>query len=668
MSMRGKRAFAILLLCAIGLVPGAGRAATCVAYSLSRAQKELSATGSSNEDVRCLGGITRPLGIVYDQSTKELILVGQANEHEERLLLDDLVVAFRAVLKHDSVPAVSIDITPDTEQTGKQAVRFEGHIERTQLGRDLLAADVVLKKLGMGILSVGETVPSYLEMRATNWRETGLEDSVRSRFWFLPSKQSFVAVRDGVVVINRFELDVGVEVLSSRTIDSSDGPSSGQVPTDEIGTQFAQTLATRQQELCKKYPGLRRLESLFRFVGLAQGMARLQKKGTFSPNLSYWLSDYDVTKVETAIEYPLLVWAEFLRNDDKAVRMVVEGGIDLQTLLLELSDGDAQAFKEVVLLSKPEGDPLAWSVPLDGWPAIEVDDSQGSKEAGKRVDLPSHPLGRQLGTTLATRFEQAYAHDNMQLRLENITMMLPQQFHQPHALDLLQADNRWQNPFSQSDNASVQLASPSFAPVDSPTVLPQPYTTPQSFVPPMTFDVPEAISWMNQIEMPPPAFAGFQPRQNLLDSIEPLARQIGSPLDMAWNAIHEPIHQSLPIRDDPMAGMATPTAPLIPDNYTSFATPSHGYDPSNSFKGSTFTPAELSISSMPTIQETFQSYNNALSTQGRLLQPSDFGGGRTPDFSSPSIDLTPPGGFTPLMPSYSPPPSYTPYTPPATDW
>ncbi|MFH1922728.1 MAG: hypothetical protein ABIP48_22930 [Planctomycetota bacterium] len=541
-----------------------------------------------------------------------------------------------------------------------------------------MAADIVLKKLGMGVQSVGESVPSYFDMRAANWQETGLEDSVRSRFWFLPSEQSFVAVRDGVVVINKFELDVGVEVLSEETIDSSDESASGEVPTDEIGSQFAQTLVAHQQELCKKYPRLRRLEPLFRFVGLAQGMARLREKGTFSPNLSYWLDDYAVTEVETATEYPLLLWAEFLREGEKGVRMVVEGGIDLKTLVLELSDGEAQAFREVVLLSKPEGDPLVWSVPLEGWPALEVDGSKVDEETDPEVDLSSHPLSDQLGTTLVTRFEEAYAQDDMQQRLESIGMMLPQQILQPHALDLLQeqAGNQWQNAFSQPDFATVYqpdpssftpIDSPSFTPNDSPTVMPEPLTL-ESFAPPMTFDVPEAMAWMDRFETPPPSFEVFEPEYHLLDTIEPLARPMGSPLDTAWTAVNEPIHHPSPTWNEPMGGMETFGSPLMADFHTTFDSPSHGYDPSGGFDTGVLAPTQSPISTMPSIQETFQSYNDAHTWQN-TVQQSGFGGGYTPDYSAPQIDLTPPGGFTPFSPpSYSPPPSYTPYTPPSSDW
>ena len=672
MSTSGKCTFAVLFPLMVGVALVEAEAAKCVAYSLSQSQKDLSEGKAAGTDVFWLGGITRPLGIVCVEDTKELILVGQVDETAEHLNVDGLVVALRAVLKHNFVPAVSIDITPDTNQTGKQGVRFEGGIERTQCGQDLFAADIVLKKLGMGVLSIGKAVPSYFDLHAANWQETRIEDSVRSRFWFLPSEQSFVAVRDGVIVINKFELDVGVEVLTNATIDSSGDLPDGGVRTDEIGSRFAQTLVAHQEALSQKYPELKRLEPLFRFVGLAQGLARLQKKENLSPDLSYWLDKYTVAEVETATEYPLLLWAEFLRDGDKAVRMVVEGGIDLEALVLELSDGDAQAFKEIVLLSKPEGNPLVWPVPLEGWPALHNDDNEVEEVVDPLANLSSHPLSEELSTILQMRFEEAYVQDDMQQRLEGITMMLPQQIHQPHALDMLQeqAGNQWQNTFSQPDFAMHQPNSPSFTPIDppsftpndTPSFTPEPFTPNnsflplESFMPPSGFDVPEAISWMDQIETPPPSFETFEPEYHLLDTIEPLAQSMDSPLDAGWNAVHQ-FHQSSPTWNEPI-GMDTFPSPLTPEFSTMFATPAQGYDSSGGLGAGFSAPTHSPISEIPSIQDSFQSYNQAQSYHN-TIQQSDFGGGST--YSAPQIDLTPPGGFS--TPSYSAPsysaPSYS---------
>lgn len=144
----------ILFLVAIwvAVLPRPGEAGPFIAYSMKEAEGRLKRSGRSAPEVLEMGGITRIAGMVYDPSHGDLIVIGQANAGEEKTSLDDFVVAIRAMGIHKAWPLVSIDKTAETQATGRQVVRFEGGIASSPLGRDLLAADVILKKIALRLL------------------------------------------------------------------------------------------------------------------------------------------------------------------------------------------------------------------------------------------------------------------------------------------------------------------------------------------------------------------------------------------------------------------------------------------------------------------------------------------------------------------------------------
>jgi hypothetical protein len=433
------RAFCIVSISVGPIAANAAVGDKFVAYSLSEAEHRLTQAAPHDSDLLCLGGIVEPIGMVCVSETGELILVGKTGSGRPSVTLDDLVVPLRAILQHATVPVVSIDMTPETQHTGMQHVRFGGGIQNTRFGASLLGADVVLKKLGLGLLLSEDAITSYFDLRVDHWRESGSEGGVQSRFWFLPGNESHVAVRDGVALVQRFRLGVGVEVLAADA-DSNIAATELEGVGDELGRRFADSLVAEYNTLSGRFPELRRLEPLFRLTGLAEALASMQENaGTSSIDLTYWLDDYPVMQVETPNEYPLLCWEEFLRNGECGVRMVMEGGVELKALLLELADGDAQAFKEVVLVSKPPGNPLTWRVPLEAWRSGET--GTGVAEAFDEGVDEHDPLRNRFSCTLLTRFEAPGAQDAMQQRLESLTLKLSEQIVRPHVLDVLQPAN-----------------------------------------------------------------------------------------------------------------------------------------------------------------------------------------------------------------------------------
>ncbi|MBD3334954.1 MAG: hypothetical protein GF355_05510 [Candidatus Eisenbacteria bacterium] len=365
-----------------------------VAVSMDRARMELEA-GAQSKEIDRLGGMTHPIGLVYDRTRDDLILVGERVPGEDPVEVDDFAVALRAVLRHGTVPLVSIDRPAQSGKTGRQTVRFEGGIENTQFGADLFQADVILKRLGLGELKADVWgVPSYFDLTAEHWRRTGAEDDVHSRFWFVPSRQSTVASREDVAVVKKLQVNVKTEIIS--------GPASGgaQATQDEIGDRFAARVAASYADLCGYYPALKRLDPLFRLAGLSEGFAEVGQDRSTARCLHYWLNDFPVRRTETPATYPLLERKEIVEGPSGERRLRIDGGIRLEALILELNDGDLGAFRDVVLASRPAASSLTWEVPLGGWQAPEGVIRQ---DAARDVETVARDYG-DLGCCLGRQF------------------------------------------------------------------------------------------------------------------------------------------------------------------------------------------------------------------------------------------------------------------------
>ncbi len=334
------------------------------AFSLNEAQRQLQMTGRPSLEVSEIGGITRPMALVLDEVNRDVLLVGEADPSKQRISMDDAVVAIRAVLKHGTVPLISIDRTATSQRSGAQVVRFEGGIENTRFGRDLLESDVVLKKLGLGVLpGAPQGVKSYAEMAAERWKSSKSDLAVMSRFWFMPSERSQVATNRGVAFIDHLSVAVLTEVIGASQ------SASNTPPRDEIAELFAGDINRQMDALARAHPAVGRLGALFRVTGLMQVLGEWRKAyGERLSGLNFWTEAYQVRKELTADRVDLLKSAPVKRAGDEA-SLTIDGGIDLTMLLTEWKEGSSAALRQLVLLSRPATNSLVWMVPLDEEPS-----------------------------------------------------------------------------------------------------------------------------------------------------------------------------------------------------------------------------------------------------------------------------------------------------------
>ena len=338
-----------------------------VAFSLKQAEVSLrERLGSSNyrselPAVFTMGGINQVVGLVYDPSCNDVIVIGHYVATLQPLTLDDLVVAVRARFLHGEWPLVSLDPIGSPREMGDLRVRFEGGIRGTQFGADLLAADWSLKQMALGLQEpVVEGVTSYWSEALGEFLSGISSDRVEvgSRFWIYPLVQS-IRVRENVAVIRGFSVSFFSEVFFA-TVDGNkvDDPAELQDPPAE---RFAESVRSRFDSVAKSNRSIGRTRGLMEVVALAQALHLLGSR----PDLGYWLKHYPVRLVHTPPTLTGLVRTEPVPGYKEPC--VMYGGVQLRALALRLQAGDVTALRDAVLQTRPKPTSLSWTFLVDDW-------------------------------------------------------------------------------------------------------------------------------------------------------------------------------------------------------------------------------------------------------------------------------------------------------------
>ncbi|MFW6106616.1 MAG: hypothetical protein ACOC8H_00490 [bacterium] len=391
----------LILACLAWLLGGGPMAAAdqYVALSLQQAERHIRrGTSPLLPQAKRLGGISDPVALVYDSQSRDLILVGKVDPAARELTIDDLVVALRAILEHETWPLVSIDKDERTDQTKRQTVRFEGGIADSSFGMDALKADELLKNLAFGDVDAEVWgVISYFEMLCRSAERGKTRGHVTTKFWFIGDEYaSGFCDREGVMVIDK--LDVAVEARVVGTLkDVGDRRATGR---DELGVEFSTMLSHSYDDLAQEFPILRRIRTLYKLVGLATGVMKLEKKyPSFRPDLSYWRNRYEVSRLPTPTDHPLVEKEKVVPTNAEPVRVRLDGGLELKPLLLDLQDGSLAAFRDVVLTCRPDPSAMVWRVPLECWKSMDVLDATGFP-GDQELDALVRDFGGQAGVTL----------------------------------------------------------------------------------------------------------------------------------------------------------------------------------------------------------------------------------------------------------------------------
>ncbi|MDW8038273.1 MAG: hypothetical protein RMI90_09555, partial [Thermoguttaceae bacterium] len=401
--MKRNRLASCIFVCWLGVLVGLSCPTFGVeywAFSLQQAEKQIANNGNMIAVAKQLGGITDPLAIVFDEQTKDLVLVGRKDFQSPSLSIEDFIVALRAIMVHHQWPLVSIDKDENSYQTKRQKVRYEGGIEDTAFGNVLLQADVVLKKIGLGEINAQVWgVSSYFDLLCGEVKEKQTRGNIRATFWFVGASAhpSGFAAREGTMLLEDGQLVVRVAVRMGFQETHSPKPESGQ---DSAAAQFAEHLSNKYDDLAQQFPILQRLRTLYKMVALAAGIYDQKNRySSFQPDLSFWLQKYSLTSTLTPREYPLVEKTRDVEIPGKTILVSLDGGVELRPLLLELEDGSISAFRDVVVKCRPNPSALVWRVPLEYWKSL--DSMEGHfRDFDQKLRHLAQEYGDRLGTTL----------------------------------------------------------------------------------------------------------------------------------------------------------------------------------------------------------------------------------------------------------------------------
>jgi hypothetical protein len=384
MSAAWRRSVAALFALALVLTATPAAAQPFRALSLGQAARLSRQHGRKNPQLALLAGITRVAGFVVDRAKNDVILVGEAVPGEDPLTIEDLATALRAG-PESARPKVSIDFAPDTLRTGQQLVRFEGDIADTSVGNELLASDVVLKKLALGLLDSGlPEVQSYLLRRLEQAAREKHDSSasVRTRFNFQPSwvpgrndDNDVVLGLDYSVMVQMESMPVPQIAVSGpesetptaacRPLEALNQPGAGwQGPAAE---KFKQDITDRFQLLAARFPELARMAELGRLMQLARdfyGYGVAPKEA-----MRYWSEEFPLPREASPKQFPLLDACGSWQSPDGAKQTIfLNGGVTLDALQTDLIvSGNLNPFRDIVLGSRPKDTALWWRVPLGTW-------------------------------------------------------------------------------------------------------------------------------------------------------------------------------------------------------------------------------------------------------------------------------------------------------------
>ena len=345
---------------------------TFTAFSLKTARNMLARGEGDLRAVRALGHITHPFGLVVDQETDDLILVGQRDPTRPALHLDDLVVALYSVFRHErkEAPGVTINARGDMRTATMQDVIFFGGIDQSRFGQVCFEADYLMKQIGLGLEPIRSgCFQSFFDLSVEEIiHNTAQLSEVGSRFWFYPITARVVSAGDGVF-LDRVQIEVLTEIL--YVYDQGQPVSDLKKVTHRPSKAFSDGFSACFQEMAGEYPVLKDLENLTQLTAIARGLSKME----VVPELQYWLDEYERKQV------PIRPEVEVLTNVDAKVGLKVQGGVYLQSLALRLKGGDASALTDVVLATRTSPPTLTWSFTLTrDWEVI-VNDLSGEVDA-----------------------------------------------------------------------------------------------------------------------------------------------------------------------------------------------------------------------------------------------------------------------------------------------
>lgn len=283
-----------------------------------RLRSILDARETIPDDIQNLAGMVKIEYVVLDSDTRDIFLVGPAEEHKigkegghgvrsgrPTIQLDDLVSAFRCVLdgpgeiycsiepQTDGLAAVSkfmktlqasdrkaaeADAKKAAELLGLQQVVTRGVPNGSRFARVMIEADYRMKRMAIGLEPVAG-LTSHLDT-LVDLSQQGQTHFPLARWWFSPKYEPCLRNAAGTV----FQLrGPGVELLNEAVFVDRTGNRQGTGKSSDDWDRFSKGFTTKFAQMEAKYPIYADLHNLFDLM-MAAAIVQRQRAGE-------WLAD-----------------------------------------------------------------------------------------------------------------------------------------------------------------------------------------------------------------------------------------------------------------------------------------------------------------------------------------------------------------------------------------
>jgi hypothetical protein len=276
-----------------------------LAFSLRVLEDELGAGARPEPRHLTLGGINRFVGLVYDQSADEVVLLGEHVESYPEAHLDDLALSLRSAYQTGSeyggVPGCTIDPHAGaTDPWQFQDVKVFGMPSTAPMAGRVVAVDYELKKISTGAIRLKNGPQGIFDATRESISPCGnlkdLGGPVKSetvhRFWFYPLYPASPRfTRDGTAVW--IDAPVSVQLLTEQEFMDQRGNRTATAEADPEARKFARSI-TKSLET-DEIPQFIQLRNDFRILEVGK---LIQFVGVTEQGLEYLLRRHVLRSVE----------------------------------------------------------------------------------------------------------------------------------------------------------------------------------------------------------------------------------------------------------------------------------------------------------------------------------------------------------------------------------
>jgi hypothetical protein len=293
--------------------------------SLARLARECAA--AQDERGRLPGYLARLRGlnafVGFAITEDDVLLLGVRDESRQPLYVDDVVHTIRAAWL-GTTPVCSLE--PDETDPGRQVCYIAGVARASFLADSILAADIRMKIVSLGLIRPGVKVPSFVDLvverRKRDPDAPGGPEA--NRWWFTcppwDVPRTVAINHDRVVLLTKNPVVIRTEKAAGG------GKKWGTGETSPAAEAFAVAFTYHLGALAQEYPEIDRLLLLFRLRDLAVHLRHFLK-GRALPGGRYWLEGYRSNFQGPPESMRSLERQARFRAGDNAVTLKVTGGV-----------------------------------------------------------------------------------------------------------------------------------------------------------------------------------------------------------------------------------------------------------------------------------------------------------------------------------------------------